>query len=80
MAAETRELRLKINAAAAKSRAKEFNGAIKFITAAVQELDRAADGAFTKLDTSPKLDVSGIKKAMREVKNTAKATARSKIF
>lgn len=43
------ELRLKINAAAAKSGSREFVGALKNIRAAVKQLDRDTNGAFTKL-------------------------------
>ncbi|WP_170428121.1 phage tail length tape measure family protein [Ruegeria arenilitoris] len=73
--ADTHELRLKINAGAAKSGAREFTGAIASIKKAVRDLDRDASGAFTKLkNVSPKVDVSGLKAATREANNTAKAT------
>lgn len=52
--AETHELRLKINAGAAKAGAAEFRGALKSIQKAVQELDRTSDGAFTSLRTGTK--------------------------
>lgn len=52
--AETHELRLKINASAARAGANEFRGALKSIQKAVQELDRTSDGAFTSLRTGAK--------------------------
>ncbi|MCG7518441.1 phage tail length tape measure family protein [Ruegeria sp. Ofav3-42] len=73
--AETHELRLKINAGAAKSGAREFTAAVNAVKQAVRDLDRDASGAFTKLkNASPKVDVSGLKAATREANNTAKAT------
>lgn len=47
--AETHELRLKINAAAARSGAREFVGAINSIKTAIRQLDRDSNGVFTKL-------------------------------
>lgn len=47
--AETHELRLKINAAAARAGAREFVAAISAIKRSIQELDRDSDGAFTRL-------------------------------
>ncbi|WP_172294821.1 phage tail length tape measure family protein [Pseudoruegeria sp. HB172150] len=61
---ETHELRLKINAAAAKSGAREFVGAINAIKAAVQTADKATDGAFQRIDAS---------KATTAAKTTEKA-------
>lgn len=52
--AETHELRLKVNASAARAGAAEFRGALKTIQKAVQELDRTSDGAFTSLRTGAK--------------------------
>lgn len=49
---ETHELRLKINAAAAKAGAREFVGAINSIKTAMQSLDKTSTGAFTKFDTT----------------------------
>lgn len=73
--ADTHELRLKINAGAAKSGAREFTAAVNAVKQAVRDLDRDASGAFTKLkNASPKVDVSGLKAATREANNTAKAT------
>lgn len=47
--AETHELRLKINAAAARAGAREFVAAINSIKTAIRQLDRDSDGVFTKL-------------------------------
>jgi tape measure domain-containing protein len=47
--AETHELRLKINAAAARAGAREFVAAINSIKKAVRDLDRDSSGAFTRL-------------------------------
>lgn len=47
--AETHELRLKINAAAARAGSREFVGAIANIKRAVTELDRLSDGTFKRL-------------------------------
>ncbi|MGK7652398.1 phage tail tape measure C-terminal domain-containing protein [Roseovarius sp. B08] len=72
--AETHELRLKIDAAAAKRGSREFVGAINAVKAAVRDLERDSAGAFTKLkNISPKVDVSGLKAATREANNVTKA-------
>jgi len=47
--AETHELRLKINAAAARAGSREFVGAIENIKRAVIDLERASDGTFKRL-------------------------------
>jgi len=71
---ETHELRLKIDAAAAKRGATEFTSAINAVKAAVRDLERDSTGAFTKLrNMSPKVDVSGLKAAAREANNVTKA-------
>lgn len=72
--AETHELRLKIDAGAARAGAKQFTGAIESVRRAVRDLERDSTGAFTKLrNMSPKVDVSGLKAASREANNVAKA-------
>lgn len=50
--AETHELRLKINAGAAKSGARVFVSAINGIKRAVKDLDRNADGSFKRISVS----------------------------
>lgn len=47
--AETHELRLKIDAGAAKSGARDFTAAIEAVKRAVRDLERDSTGAFTKL-------------------------------
>ncbi|MEQ8896330.1 MAG: phage tail tape measure C-terminal domain-containing protein [Roseovarius sp.] len=72
--AETHELRLKIDAGAARAGAKQFTGAIESVRRAVRDLERDSTGAFIKLrNMSPKVDVSGLKAASREANNVAKA-------
>lgn len=62
--AETHELRLKIDAAAAKRGAAEFKGAIKSVRKAVRDLERDSNGAFTKLrNIRPEIDVSPLTRA-----------------
>ncbi len=71
---ESHELRLKIDASAAKRGSREFVGAINAVKAAVRDLERDSTGTFTKLkNISPKVDVSGLKAASREANNVAKA-------
>jgi hypothetical protein len=61
---ETHELRLKIDAASAQAGAKQFTSAILAVKKAVSDLDRDTAGALTKFkNTSPKVDVSGLRKA-----------------
>ncbi|UVD36479.1 tape measure protein [Rhodobacter phage RcXuper] len=47
--AETHELRLKIDAAAAKAGSREFTAAVDAVKRAVRDLERDSSGAFTKL-------------------------------
>lgn len=75
--AETHELRLKIDAGAAQSGAKNFKAAIASVRAAVKDLERDSNGAFLALkNMSPKVDVSGLKEASREAQNVATAQDR----
>lgn len=52
--AETHELRLKIDAAAARTGSREFTAAIEAVKRAVRDLERDSTGAFTKLRKSIK--------------------------
>jgi len=52
--AETHELRLRINAAAARAGSREFVGAIEHVKRAVLELERTSDGAFKRLSKNAK--------------------------
>lgn len=61
---ETHELRLKINAAAAKSGAREFKSTINSIQVAVESLDKTASGTFSRFAK----DTSGIKSAANETR------------
>lgn len=73
--ADTHELRLKIDAAPAQAGAKQFTAAISAVKKAVSDLDRDTAGAFTKLkNISPKVDVSGLKKAASEANALASAS------
>jgi hypothetical protein len=73
--ADTHELRLKIDAAPAQAGAKQFTSAIQAVKKAVSDLDRDTAGAFTKLkNISPKVDVSGLRKAASEANALAGAT------
>lgn len=81
--AETHELRLKINAAAAKSGAREFTGALKSIKLAVRDLERDASGAFLKLQkgiknvtgNNGKLKIGVDKQAIRDMDTMSKKQA-----
>ncbi|AMO44104.1 tail length tape-measure protein [Roseobacter phage DSS3P8] len=78
--AETHELRLKIDAAAAKSGSRDFTAAINAIKAAVVGLERDSAGAFTKLQKNIK-DASALgkvkvgvdKQALRDLNSYAAA-------
>ncbi|TMV06980.1 hypothetical protein FGK63_12750 [Ruegeria sediminis] len=75
--AETHELRLKIDAGAAQSGARQFKGAIDTVRAAVKGLEKDSAGAFLTLkNMSPKVDVSGLKAASREAQNVVAAQDR----
>lgn len=68
--AETHELRLKIDAAAAKRGASEFKGAMDSVRRAVRNLEKDTTGAFTTLR---RVDTSGLREFTREAQNTAKS-------
>lgn len=68
--AETHELRLKIDAAAARRGATEFKGAIESVRKAVRDLERDSAGAFTNLR---RVDTSGMQAVTRETQNAARA-------
>jgi len=67
--AETHELRLKIDAAAAKRGASEFRGAIESVRRAVRDPEEDSAGAFTSLRRA---DNSGLREVTREAQNAAK--------
>lgn len=61
---ETHELRLKIDASAAQSGARQFTAAIAAVRKAVEGLDRDTTGAFTKLrNVKPEIDVTPLTRA-----------------
>jgi tape measure domain-containing protein len=70
--AETHELRLKINAAAARAGSREFIGAINAIKVAVNNLDRDSSGAFTRINSNAKNLSIGIR-GLSDAYNTARA-------
>lgn len=73
--AETHELRLKIDASAAKRGSREFTAAVNAVKQAVRDLERTSDGAFTKLrNIRPEIDVAPIRKARAETEGLTKAT------
>jgi len=67
--AETHELRLKIDAGAAKRGASEFKGAIESVRKAVAALEKDSAGAFINLR---RVDTSGLREVTREAQNAAK--------
>ncbi len=70
------ELRLKIDASAAKRGSREFTAAIRAISAAVTSLDRDAAGVFTKLKSlNPKVDVSGLRQASAETQKVERSAS-----
>ncbi len=78
--AETHELRLKINAAAAKTGSREFVGAIQSIKNAVATLDRDTDGTFSKLrkGTKVRVDTKAIKGASVDLDKASAGVKRFK--
>ena len=73
--AETHELRLKIDAGAAQSGARQFTSAIKAVKQAVRDLDKDATGAFTKLRSiKPEIDVTPITRATTETDKLTSST------
>ncbi|SDW76983.1 phage tail tape measure protein, lambda family [Ruegeria halocynthiae] len=73
--AETHELRLKIDAGAAKNGAREFTGAIATIKKAVRDLERDTTGAFTKLkNIRPEYDVTPLTRARTETEKLSTAS------
>ena len=78
--AETHELRLKIDASAAKRGSREFTGAINAVKKAVRDLERDSTGAFTQLRknlSAKTADTSAYKAVQREVQATTKAQSQS---
>ena len=80
--AETHELRLKIDAAAAKSGSRDFTAAINAIKLAVRDLERDSTGAFTKLQKNIKalsatgnMKIGVDKQAIRDLNAFAQAQA-----
>lgn len=73
--AETHELRLKIDAGAAQSGARQFTSAINAVKAAVRDLDKDATGAFTKLKSiKPEIDVTPLTRARSETDKLTSAS------
>ncbi|KJS40312.1 MAG: hypothetical protein VR71_23690 [Roseovarius sp. BRH_c41] len=68
--AETHELRLKIDASAARRGSTEFKAAIESVRKAVRDLERDSAGAFTNLR---RVDTSGMQAVTRETQNAARA-------
>lgn len=81
--AETHELRLKINAGAAKSGAREFTSALNSIKRAVRDLERDSTGVFLKLKkgitdvtgANGKLKIGVDKQTIRDIDSMAKKQA-----
>jgi tape measure domain-containing protein len=79
--AETHELRLKIDAAAAKRGSREFTAAVNAIKLAVRDLERDSTGAFTRLKKNMddvakrgKMKVSGVdRQSIRDLNDYASA-------
>ena len=71
---QTHELRLSINAGAAKSGAKEFTSAIASIQAAVTKLDKDTQGAFTRLNkgATVKIDSKAARTSTLDLKRAEK--------
>lgn len=69
--AETHELRLKINAAAARAGSREFVGAINNIKKAVMDLDRLSDGTFKRLSKNAREAGKAAKVKINPVDRTA---------
>ncbi len=73
--AETHELRLKIDAGAAQSGARQFTSAISAVKQAVRDLDKDATGAFTKLKIiKPEIDVTPLTRARSETDKLTSAS------
>lgn len=69
-------LQLKIDAAAAESGAKRFSAALSAVKKAVADLDRAADGTFSKLSKHrPEFDVTPLRAATTEANRLSTALA-----
>ena len=72
------ELRLKINAEAAKQGARDFTAALSAVRKAVEGLERGTDGAFTKLKSlKPQFDVTPITKATTATRDLSTAMDRA---
>jgi tape measure domain-containing protein len=79
--AENHELRLKIDAGAAKTGSREFVGAINAVKQAVRDLERDSSGVFTKLNknmrdlsAAGKMKVGGVdKQSIRDLESFARA-------
>jgi hypothetical protein len=71
---QTHELRLKIDATAAQAGAKQFSAALSAVKKAVSDLDRAADGTFSKLaNHRPEFDVTPLRAATTEANRLSTA-------
>ena len=78
--AKTHELRLKIDAAAAKRGSREFTATISAVKQAVRDLDKDATGAFTKLKSiKPEIDVTPLTLATTETNKLTSASDKAAI-
>lgn len=74
MSVKEYELRLKLNAEAAKAGARDFTAAIAAVRKAVEGLERGTDGAFAKLKSlKPQFDVTSLTRATTETNNLSKS-------
>lgn len=74
MTVKEHELRLNINADAARAGARDFTAALSAVRKAVEGLERDTEGAFTKLKSlKPHFDVTPITKATTETNTLSKA-------
>ncbi|HBU53221.1 MAG TPA: hypothetical protein DEB51_00185, partial [Sulfitobacter sp.] len=74
---DTHEIRLNINAAAAKRGSRDFTAAITAVKTAIKDLDRDSQNAFSKLQNKKvTVDTSGIKKASTELSSFDAAAKR----
>ncbi len=72
---DTHELRLKINAAAAETGARNFTAAVNAVKQAVRDLDRDSTGAFSKLSKiNPQIDVTPLTRATTATEKLSTAT------
>lgn len=75
MTQNTNTLRLTIDAAAAKSGAREFTGAINAIKSSINALERDSSGMFAKLKTAAERSIRPNLNGLKETQTSLKATA-----